>query len=474
MHEYQQPEAGDSTGAIDLALAAKYSRPGPRYTSYPTAAQFLAGDVVTRYLDWRATTTVASAAPLSIYVHLPFCRDICYHCACNKVVIRERSAGAHYLQRLEREIARQSQLVGRHRPVTQLHWGGGTPTWLAGAELTRLMHKLATSFHLVDRPDREYSIEIDPRTAQPDTIALLRGLGFNRVSLGIQDFDPRVQQAVNRVQSPREVQELVDAARRHDFKSLGFDLIYGLPNQDRSSMTKTLERVVSLAPDRISCYGYAHLPQRFGSEHAIDRLSVPAAQERLLLQALIRRTLTAAGYIHIGMDQFVLSRDDLALAQRQGRLQRNFQGYSLRLADDTLGLGVSAISQIGDFYLQNTRDLEHYCARLEAGELPLERGCQLSREDRLRRHVIMSLICTLSLDMEACSRQFGIEFGRHFSNELGSLGAMAEDGLLTIEGNRISVTERGRPYLHNICMVFDAYLPEVERSGTPATHSMTV
>jgi len=474
MHEYQQPEAGDSSRAFDLALAAKYARPGPRYTSYPNAAQFQGGAVVRRYLDWRATTTVASAAPLSVYVHLPFCRDTCDYCACNKVITRERSAGAHYLLQLEREITRQSQLLGRHRPVTQLHWGGGTPTWLAGAELTRLMHKLATSFHLVDRPDREYSIEIDPRTVQPDTIALLRGLGFNRVSLGIQDFDPRVQQAVNRVRSPRQIQELVDAARRHDFKSLSFDLVYGLPNQDLSSMTKTLERVVSLEPDRISCYGYAHLAQRIRSQRAIDRITLPAAHERLLLQALIRHTLTAAGYIHIGMDQFVLSRDELALAQRQGRLQRNFQGYSLRLADETLGLGLSAISQIGDFYLQNTRDPKHYCARLEAGDLPLERGCQLSREDRLRRRVIMSLICTLALDMEACNRQFGIEFDRHFDSELRALDAMAEDGLLTIEGKRISVTERGRPYLRNICMVFDAYLPAGEHTGTPATQSLSV
>ncbi|MCB1845668.1 MAG: coproporphyrinogen dehydrogenase, partial [Halioglobus sp.] len=254
--------AEDASISAALALAAKYARPGPRYTSYPTAPHFNDADAVDSYLNWQQTAA-SSAAPLSIYVHLPFCRDICYYCACNKVVTRESGASSAYLARLEKEIEQQSRLLGRHRPVTQLHWGGGTPTYLDAPELTRLMHKLASHFHLLDRPDREYAIEIDPRTVQADTIALLRGLGFNRISMGIQDFDPLVQKSINRIQPPAMIESLVQAVRRHSFDSLSFDLIYGLPHQDRYSMADTLQKVLAMAPDRIACYSYAHLPERF-------------------------------------------------------------------------------------------------------------------------------------------------------------------------------------------------------------------
>jgi oxygen-independent coproporphyrinogen-3 oxidase len=441
-----------------MDLAAKYLRQGPRYTSYPTAPQFRPDFPREEYLDWQRNDDARRHEPLSLYVHLPFCGDICYYCACNKLVTREKNAARNYLQYLKREIAMQAQLVGGNRPVTQMHWGGGTPTYLDHAELTELMYALASHFHLLDRGHLEYTIEIDPRTAQPDTIALLKGLGFNRISLGIQDFDPLVQKAINRVQPFHEVRTLVECIRRHDFRSLSFDLIHGLPHQDRHTIEETLRKVVSLQPDRIACYSYAHLPERFSSQRAIDRLDLPRSREKLLLQQIISHRLQEAGYLHIGLDHYVLPKDPLAIAQEEGRLQRNFQGYSLHLADDTLGLGVSAISQIGDFYAQNAHDLDSYYAALARSENPTARGCKISREDKLRRHVIMSLICELHLDISDCSRRFGIDFASTFDGELRALRVMEFDGLLQLSEDQIRVTPRGRPFLRNICMLFDAYL----------------
>ncbi len=450
----------------DLALAHKYACQGPRYTSYPTAPQFSTDFPLQDYLERQRATGGDSREPLSLYVHIPFCNDICYYCACNKIVTRRANTAAVYLEHLQREIAAQSRLVGRERPVTQMHWGGGTPTYLDEAQITELMHMLASHFRLLDSPQREYSIEIDPRSVDCATLALLKGVGFNRISLGIQDFDPQVQRAVNRIQPHATVAALVDTVRNLGFRSLSFDLIYGLPFQNRHSMERTLQQVIALRPDRIACYNYAHLPERFSSQRAIDRLSLPSAEEKLLLHEIIAHTLKGAGYRHIGMDHFVLPDDELALAQADGRLQRNFQGYSLRLADDLLGLGVSAISQMGDCYLQNARELDSYYQHLESGDLPIERGCQMTGEDLLRRHVIMSLICDLYLDMEACGRQFGIDFRQKFAAELAALAPMAEDGLLQLSGEAIQVTSSGRPFLRNICMPFDAYLAP-EPAGAP-------
>jgi oxygen-independent coproporphyrinogen-3 oxidase len=352
----------------------------------------------------------------------------------------------------------QSELVGDKRPITQMHWGGGTPTYLDHAQITELMHMLASHFQLLDKGYREYSIEIDPRTVEISTMALLKGVGFNRISLGIQDFDPLVQKSVNRIQPFAQVAELVDCIRAHDFRSLSFDLIYGLPHQDRESIVETLRKVIQLRPDRIACYNYAHLPERFSSQRAIDRLTLPEPNEKLLLHEIISHTLQDAGYLHIGMDHYVLPQDELALAQQEGRLQRNFQGYSMRMANDLLGLGVSAISQIGDFYLQNERDLGAYYGMLDAEKLPVTRGCKVSADDKLRRHIIMTLISELKLDIGECNREFGIDFNRAFSGELKALGSMAEDGLLSISDQGIEISKRGRPFLRNICMPFDAYL----------------
>jgi oxygen-independent coproporphyrinogen-3 oxidase len=450
--------AGVPVHEAGMDLAVKYACQGPRYTSYPTAPQFHADFPRDQYLNWQRTDGEHRSAPLSLYVHLPFCRDICYYCACNKIVTREKNAARDYLQHLKIEIELQSSQVGNTRPVTQMHWGGGTPTYLDNAEITELMHMLASHFRLLDKGYREYSIEIDPRTVGHDTIALLKGLGFNRISLGIQDFDPLVQKAINRIQPLYQIESLVECIRTHDFRSLSFDLIYGLPYQDCCSMEDTLRKVISLQPDRIACYNYAHLPERFSSQRTIDRLSLPTPEEKLRLQHLISGSLQDAGYLHIGMDHYVLPQDDLALAQREGRLQRNFQGYSLQLAEDLLGLGVSAISQLGDFYLQNARELADYYALLDNGEHPATRGFRVSHEDKLRRHIIMNLICELRLDIGECNRRFGIDFAGKFDSELQALRAMEADGLLQAGPLEITVNERGRPFLRNICMLFDAYL----------------
>jgi oxygen-independent coproporphyrinogen-3 oxidase len=458
----------------DIALAEKYACQGPRYTSYPTAAQFTEDFPLRDFLDWAATGGAGGSAPLSLYLHVPFCQDICYYCACNKIVTRDRSRARGYLDRLSTEIDRQSQLVGGGRPITQMHWGGGTPTFLDGAEMTELMHSLASHFHLQDRVDRDYAIELDPRTVDSETVALLKGLGFNRISLGIQDLDAVVQKAINRIQPLRQVESLTDYIRTHGFRSLNFDLIYGLPHQDRESMEATVRRVINLGPDRIAAYNYAHLPGRFSSQRAIDRLALPSPGEKILLQQVISHRLQDAGYLHIGMDHYVLPTDDLAAAQAAGRLQRNFQGYSLRLADDLLGLGVSAISQFGDYYLQNARNLDEYYALVDRGACPATRGCKVTAEDKLRRHVIMSLICDLELDIADCERRFGIRFASHFGPELEALGEMERDGLLALDTGAIRVARRGRAFLRNICMPFDTYLHSHGQNPSLASFSTTV
>ncbi|MEM1112708.1 MAG: oxygen-independent coproporphyrinogen III oxidase [Pseudomonadota bacterium] len=459
-----------------VALAQKYASQGPRYTSYPTAPQFTNDFPLDQYERWQKSKGDHQRSPLSLYVHVPFCQDICYYCACNKIVTRESGAGRRYLDHLSREIALQADHVGHHRtrPITQMHWGGGTPTYLDEAEITELMHLLASNFRLLDKDYREYSVEIDPRTIDLDRIALLKGVGFNRISLGIQDFDPKVQKAINRAQPYSLVAPLVDRIRRHSFRSLSFDLIYGLPQQSRQTMSETLAKVIALRPDRIACYNYAHLPERFLSQRAIDRMTLPQAHEKLVMQQMIGLTLADAGYLHIGMDHYVLPEDELALAQLEGRLQRNFQGYSLQMADDILGLGVSAISQLGDFYLQNERHLDAYYARIMSGDLAIARGCKLTSEDKLRRHIIMTLICQLHLDIGECREQFGVDFERHFESALTTLRRLEADHLLHIGPAEIAVTEKGRPFLRNICMPFDAYLPKPGQGIDSQAFSATI
>jgi oxygen-independent coproporphyrinogen-3 oxidase len=452
------------------ALAQKYACSGPRYTSYPTALQFNEDFSMEQFLERQSDTTLGSIEPLSLYVHIPFCRDICYYCACNKIVTRDAGVARRYLDALRNEIAMRSSLHGKQRPVRQMHWGGGTPTFLDSAEITELMHELASHFMLLDEGYREYSIEIDPRTVDNSKIALLKGLGFNRISLGIQDFDPLVQKSINRQQPYAAVRELVQEIRRHEFRSLSFDLIYGLPHQDVYTMDTTLDKVLELRPDRISIYNYAHLPDRFPSQRAIDRLTLPSVDQKLALQDMIAAKLSGNGYTHVGLDHYVLPEDDLAIAQREGRLQRNFQGYSVQMASDLVGLGVSSISQVQDCYLQNARQLEEYYALLEANRFPVTRGCQLTADDKLRRHIIMELICNLKLDISACNDRFGVEFASVFAPQMERLRDMQRDGLVTLDDNEICITETGRPFLRVVCMCFDAYLDNAGNTGQNLIH----
>ena len=441
-------------------LIKKYDVAGPRYTSYPTVPNFSSAFRQAEYLQQIETSLKHSLAPLSLYVHVPFCKNICFYCGCNKIVTRDTSVARKYLNYLEKEIRLQSAAIGNRRPVMQLHFGGGTPTFLDNAELTELMHALASHFKLTDAQQREYSIELDPRTVTSDSLALLRGLGFNRVSFGIQDFDLRVQKAINRVQSYQSVAELVSAARLYRFRSVSFDLIYGLPFQTPESLSATIDQVTKLSPDRIAFYNYAHLPERFSSQRAIDRLALPSAEQKLSMWVQIAERLMAAGYQFIGMDHFVKVDDDLAKAQKAGRLQRNFQGYSTCLAPDLVGLGVSSISSLQRCYAQNERDLDGYYDRLARNELPVCRGVALSRDDEIRRAIISDVICHLELDINRIEVRFNIDFSDYFSRVFPALLEMEIDGLLVIEGAKILVTAQGRAMLRNICMLFDRYLSQ--------------
>ena len=441
--------------AIDIS---RYDVRGPRYTSYPTALQFSGNFSAEDYRAWWPRDT-ASGAPLSLYVHVPFCRDICYYCACNKIVTRKPEAARQYLGYLKKEIALQGELAGNTRPVTQLHFGGGTPTYLNGAELTELVYSLANHFHLNNDDSREYSIEIDPRTVDRNLLALLKGLNFNRISFGVQDFDPAVQKAINRIQPLAMVAELTDAARAFAFDSINFDLIYGLPLQSANSFVQTLHRVINLRPDRIALYNYAHMPERFPSQRALDRLRRPAALDKLLLLNLACEMLQEAGYLHIGMDHFVLPGDALARAQKNGSLERNFQGYSTSHARDLIGLGVSAIGSTAHGYAQNAKELPAYYALLDENRLPIAKGLPLNADDRVRKFAIMQIICNLKLDFAALRAHFDIDFHTYFSAEQAALRSLCNDGLLTLDDACLSVTERGRFLLRNICMVFDRYLP---------------
>ncbi len=470
-------QAASAFSAIvwDEALIDKYNLQGPRYTSYPTALQFVEGFDMAD-LEREAHRHSDSIAPVSLYVHVPFCSNICYYCACNKIITKDKSQARAYLDHLAKEIAMQSKLYGKSRPVTQLHWGGGTPTFLSPAEMTELMYLLASHFHLVHSPSREYSIEIDPRTLKPNTMALLKGLGFNRISLGVQDFDERVQKAINRIQSFDSVADVVSQVRAHGFKSLSFDLIYGLPHQSPASMAETVDKVLSLSPDRISFYNYAHMPHLFIPQRAIDRLTLPTPQQKLeMLHAVIDR-FTEAGYLYIGMDHFVKPGDDLAIAAENGRLQRNFQGYSTCLAPDLVGLGVSSISQVGRSYTQNAKELDAYYALIEKGELPIVKGLHMNDDDLVRKDVIMSLICKLELDPAAIEQSHDIDFDTYFAEEKADIDRFIADGLLAREGAVLKVTAAGRLLIRAICMAFDAYArrPAEENVEEPRRHSKVI
>jgi oxygen-independent coproporphyrinogen-3 oxidase len=447
------------TLVFDRALIARHDRQGPRYTSYPTAVQFVEGFDVAAYRKHAAMTNAApNPAPLSLYFHIPFCATVCFYCACNKVVTKNQAHALRYLECLLTEVERQGALFDRSRPVEQLHWGGGTPTFLDQAQMGRLMAKTRECFTLLEGDAGEYSIEIDPRTVDAERIAFLRGLGFNRLSLGVQDFDPQVQRAVNRIQSEEQTLGIIEAARRAGFLSIGVDLIYGLPHQNMESFDVTLDRVIGADPDRVSVFNYAHLPHLFKTQRQIDETTLPAPEEKLrILQRAIER-LTGAGYVYIGMDHFAKPGDELAVAQREGVLSRNFQGYATRGHCDIVGLGVSAIGRVGNSYSQNERDLERYQERIERGDLAIFRGVELNIDDALRRTVINQLICHFELNFAAVEAARGIDFKSYFADEMKELAELARDGLIGLNAEGLAVLPAGRLLIRNVCMVFDRYL----------------
>ena len=485
----RQPRARDGAATViqrhpdtptfDADLVRRYDVSGPRYTSYPTA-NLMSEDVgVADQAAALARLAERTAPPLSLYVHVPFCATICYYCACNKIVTANRRHAAGYLARLLEEM----RLVSAHLPadheVEQLHFGGGTPTYLDNEQFGSVFAALQRHFRLLPTAGgnsgrRDFSIEIDPRTVDPERVRFLTGLGINRISLGIQDFDPAVQAAVNRTQSETETRAIVETARATGVESVSVDLIYGLPLQTPSSFAATLEKIVALAPDRISLYNYAHLPQRFKTQRQINVVDLPSAESKLALLQLAVERLDRAGYCYIGMDHFARPEDSLVRAQRNGTLHRNFQGYTTHGHCDLIGLGVSAISSLPGAYLQNAKDLAAYNASLDAGRLPVERGIRLTREDRLRRDLIGTLMCHFELDVRAFEARWGIDFAAHFASSLARLEAMIRDGLVRRTPERIEVTARGRFLVRNVCMAFDAYLEQPLEPARRASFSRAI
>ncbi|HWK51987.1 MAG TPA: oxygen-independent coproporphyrinogen III oxidase, partial [Steroidobacter sp.] len=395
---------------LDATLIRRYDGHGPRYTSYPTAVQFHTGFDEQSYRRVALLSNAGASRPLSIYVHVPFCERPCFYCGCNKVITRNPAHAEQYLQRLQREIELQSALFERRRNVRQMHFGGGTPTYLTLSQLAALFSQLGKHFNIDRSEQREFSIEIDPRTLGPGSLAELSRLGFNRLSLGVQDFDPGVQRAVNRLQSVEQIDECMVQARALGYRSVSFDLIYGLPLQTVASFGETLDTVVRMRPDRIAAYGYAHMPRLFKAQRAIRADQLPDAETRLQLLALTVERLTEAGYVYIGMDHFALPDDDLARAMRDGSLHRNFQGYSTHGDCDLIGLGVSAISAVGNSYSQNRKDLSGYYAALDQGRLPVDRGIALSMDDILRREIIQRLMCQGELRRREIESNYALDF----------------------------------------------------------------
>ena len=449
---------------FDLDLIRRYDGRGPRYTSYPTALQFGEQLTVEDYVA-NADVSNTTGVPLSLYVHIPFCHTLCYYCGCNKIVTRNQERVQKYLDNLYREIDLQSALFDRSRVVEQLHFGGGTPTYLDDNQLRDLLQKLGEAFTLDTSDERQFSIEVDPRTVDREGIRVLTELGFNRLSLGIQDFDPAVQKAVNRIQSEEDVQELIDTSRDAGFKSISFDLIYGLPHQTVDSFNTTLDTVIAMRPDRFAVYNYAHLPQRFKGQRMINAEDIPVPQTKLdILETTIER-LTSAGYIYIGMDHFALPDDELVLARRDGTLQRNFQGYSTHRHCDLISLGVSSISHIGNMFAQNAVTTMEYEAILESGTIPIRKGLAVDEDDLLRAEVIQALMCYDELNFDQFDRDHDIDFRDYFAEEIKRLQPLADDDLVVLSDDGVRITPKGRLLLRNIAMTFDRYFNSKENDN---------
>lgn len=441
----------------DQALIEKYNYSGPRYTSYPTALEF--HEVFTA-AEFDMACAQYPDRNLSLYVHIPFCHTLCYYCGCNKVITRHAHKADQYLDALELEIRQRAYLL-RDRNVTQLHWGGGTPTFLSKAQISRLMSLLREEFRL--NADAEISIEVDPREMELDMLDHLRSEGFNRLSIGVQDFDKTVQKAVNREQDEAFIKAMVMRAKALGFRSTNLDLIYGLPHQNSETFAKTLEQVLTMQPGRLSVFNYAHLPQLFAAQRKIKEANLPSPQEKLAMLEQTINTLTDAGYQFIGMDHFALPDDELAVAQREGVLHRNFQGYTTQGDCDLLGLGVSAISMIGDCYAQNQKALQKYYHQVDEQRHALWKGVMLDGDDLLRREVIKSLICNFTLNKRAIEQAFDINFDTYFAEDLQLLQCFIDDGLVMVDNDTLQVTLKGRLLIRNICMCFDTYLRDRAR-----------
>jgi len=449
----------DQSIKFDLGLIHRYDRAGPRYTSYPTALELHDGFNDEDYRQHIIKSNTAGG-PLSLYFHIPFCDTVCFYCACNKIVTKNRKHAEPYLENLYKEIAMLGDLFDANRVVNQLHWGGGTPTFLSFEQMQQLMTVTRQHFLLKDDDSGEYSIEVDPRETHSHTIKQLRELGFNRISLGLQDFDPAVQKAVNRIQSEEQTFKVLEDARAEGFRSTNIDLIYGLPLQTVTSFANTLDKIIAAAPDRFSIFNYAHMPARFKTQRQINDADMPSAEVKLDILQMVGQKLTSAGYVYIGMDHFAKPDDELAIAQREGKLYRNFQGYSTHSDCDLIGFGITSIGRVGDAYIQNVKELDEYDQLIKQNKLPVYKGVELDFDDKLRRAVITHTICHFELDFSMIEALFSINFAEYFAKELTELAQMQVDGLITITANGLQVLPAGRLLIRNVCMVFDKYLAQ--------------
>ncbi|MDR3056304.1 MAG: oxygen-independent coproporphyrinogen III oxidase [Zoogloeaceae bacterium] len=442
---------------FDPEIIRRFDVNGPRYTSYPTADRFVEAFNAEAARLWLGKRNIGGITrPLSLYFHIPFCSTICYYCACNKIITKDHGRSARYLKYLAREVALQSSYLDGEHEAIQLHWGGGTPTFLSHDEMRQLMEVTRRHFHLVE--GGEFSIEVDPRKVDDATVALLGELGFNRMSVGVQDFDENVQRAINRIQSEAETAAVIRAARQNGFKSISIDLIYGLPRQSVAGFEQSLDRVLAMDPDRLSIYNYAHLPSLFKPQRRILEADMPSADARLQILALAIKKLTDAGYVFIGMDHFAKPDDELAIAQSQGRLHRNFQGYSTHADCDMLSFGISSISKVGPTYSQNVKTLDEYYDRLDARILPVFRGIELNADDILRRSIIQALMCHFELSIESIESAHLINFKTCFAAELEDLRSLQSAGLVKLDDEWITVLPPGRMLVRAISMIFDRYL----------------
>lgn len=451
----------DNKIIFDKDLIRRYDTFGPRYTSYPTAVQFTTDFNLEDYLGGvKHSNEDPIPSPLSLYLHIPFCDTICYYCGCSKVITKDKSKAAPYIKLLKQEIELQGALFAKDRQVTQIHWGGGTPTFLSDKEIYEIIECIRDNFNVPANNEVEFGIEVDPRTVDQQRIKNLANMGFNRISFGVQDFDHDVQESVNRVQSTEEIKQHIIDARDQNFQSINIDLMYGLPKQTMESFTKTLDTTIELDPDRLAIYNYAHLPEMFKPQRRINEDELPSPEEKLNILQLCIDKLQGAGYVYIGMDHFAKKDDDLVKAQQQGSLHRNFQGYSTNADCDMIAMGITAISRVGDNYSQNVRTIEEYESFLSKGEIPIFRGIELEADDVLRRDVINQLMCNNSLDIARLEKKWKVDFKTYFKSSLENIQQMTDDGLLKLSKTELTITTSGRMLARSICMQFDRYLQE--------------